>query len=258
MIVRPVGDTAELVMQIDHSVISGQLAEAWGGDSAAALDPRDSVLLAARLHDIGWRHWEAMPRINADTGRPPNFLDVNIEEHLRLYRLGIQEVEDLDPYAGLLVSMHAAGIYTGRYGTQPALKMTRAPDAQALVDAFVSEQEARYGALQTELDVSVDDLWRNYLLLQIFDRLSLRVCQGDPAGPGPLEIVLPDDATLQVVRADDGAEELSPWPFAVDELTVSVPTRTIALTGYANDDALATAIANAPVEQHIATLRPAN
>ncbi len=258
MIVRATDDTAELVMQVDHAVISGQLAEAWGGDSAAALDPRDSVLLAAHLHDIGWRHWEAMPRINADTGRPANFLDVLIEEHLRLYRLGIQEVEDLDPYAGFFNDTATTEIYTGRYGTQPALKLTRAADAQALVDAFVSEQEARYGALQTELDVSVDDLWRNYLLLQVFDRLSLRVCQGDPAGPGPMEIVLPDDATLQIVRADDGAEELSPWPFAVDELTVSVPTRTIALTGYADDAALATAIAHAPVEQRTTTLRPAN
>ena len=137
MIVRPNGD---LVMQVDHAVVSGRLAEAW----ADVIEPREAVITAARLHDIGWRHWEAEARLNPDTGRPANFLDVVIDEHLRLYRLGIDEVAALDPYAGMLVSMHAAGIYTGRFGTQPALLLTRAPDVQEVVDDFVAEQKARF------------------------------------------------------------------------------------------------------------------
>ena len=182
MIVRQNGD---IVMQVDHAVVSGQLADAW----ADGMEPRASVATAARLHDIGWRHWEEAPRLNPDTGRPANFLDVVIDEHLRLYRLGIEEVEAVDPYAGMLVSMHAAGIYTGRYGTQPALLLTRAPAVQELVDAFIAEQEARYGAAKEALGVADDELWRNFLLLQVFDRLSLRLCLGDPAGMGPMEIV---------------------------------------------------------------------
>ena len=251
MIVRPTGDTAEIVMQVDHAVISGQLAEAWAGEIAA----RDSLIVAARLHDIGWRHWEAEPRLNTDTDQPTNFLNVQIDEHLRLYRLGIEEVAAVDPYAGLLVSMHSAGIYTGRYGTQPALKLTRAPDVQSLVDDFVAEQEARYEAVRDGLDVSQDELWRNYLLLQVFDRLSLRVCLGDPAGPGPMEVVLPDEQTLHIA-ADGDDQTVTPWPFAVDQLAIDVPTRTIPLTGYANDDALRTTLEQAEVEHRTVTLRP--
>ena len=249
MIVRQNGD---IVMQVDHAVVSGQLADAW----ADGMEPRASVATAARLHDIGWRHWEEAPRLNPDTGRPANFLDVVIDEHLRLYRLGIEEVEAVDPYAGMLVSMHAAGIYTGRYGTQPALLLTRAPAVQELVDAFIAEQEARYGAAKEALGVADDELWRNFLLLQVFDRLSLRLCLGDPAGMGPMEIVLPDDGRL-TVTLDGDVERLDPWPFAVDELTVEVPTRTIALEGHADDAALQAAIAAAPVEVRRTTLRPA-
>jgi hypothetical protein len=84
MIVRPVGDTAELVLQVDHAEVAGRLAAAWGGPNVPALDPRDSVCTAVRLHDIGWRHWEAAAQLNPDTGRPANFLDVMIDEHLRL------------------------------------------------------------------------------------------------------------------------------------------------------------------------------
>lgn len=251
MIVRPTGNTAEIVMQVDHAVISGQLAEAWADEITA----RDSVIVAARLHDIGWRHWEAEPRIDTDTDQPTNFLSVQIDEHLRLYRLGIEEVAALDPYAGLLVSMHSAGIYTGRYGTQPALKLTRAPDAQSLVDVFVAEQEARYEAVRDGLGVSPDELWRNYLLLQVFDRLSLRACLGDPAGPGPMEVVLPDKQTLHVA-ADGDDQTVSPWPFVVDQLTLDVPTRVIHLTGYHDDDALRTELENAVVERRSVTLRP--
>ena len=56
MIVHPVGDTAEIVMQVDHSDVAGDLASLWPG-----LEPRESVLTAATLHDIGWRSWEAVP-----------------------------------------------------------------------------------------------------------------------------------------------------------------------------------------------------
>ena len=62
--------------------------------------------------------------------------------------------------------------------------MQRAPDAQAKVDEFVSRVEARFGALQRELGVSDEEFWRNYVLLQVFDRLSLWFCKGDPAGTG--------------------------------------------------------------------------
>jgi hypothetical protein len=255
VIVRGVGESAEIVTQVDHAVVSGILAEAWSAAGPDALDPREPIVLAARLHDIGWRHWEAAPRLNPDTGRPANFLDVQIDEHLRLYRLGIDEVEALDPYAGMLVSMHAAGIYTGRYGSQPALRLTRAPAVQAVVDAFVAEQEARYGGAQVALGITDDEVWRSYLLLQVFDRLSLRLCRGDPAGPGPLDVALPGGRVLRVEPDADG-DRLDPWPFAADEIRVGIPTRTVPLGGYDGEDALAAALAAAPVEERTAILRP--
>ena len=256
MIVRPVGEHAEIVTQVDHAVVSGILAGAWAAEGPDALDPREPIVLAARLHDIGWRHWESAPRLNPDTGRPANFLDVVIEEHLRLFRLGVDEVAAEDAFAGMLVAMHAAGIYTGRYGSQPALRLTRAPEVQAVVDAFVDEQEARYGGAKVALGVTDDELWRGYLLLQVFDRLSLRLCQGDPAGPGPMEIALPGERVLRV-EPGDGGDRLDPWPFAADEIRVGVPTRVVPLAGYDGDDALGAALAAAAVEERTAVLRPA-
>ena len=52
MIVRPNGDTADIVMQVDHAVVSGQLAEAWGGPHVPALEPRASVIAALKAEGI--------------------------------------------------------------------------------------------------------------------------------------------------------------------------------------------------------------
>ena len=55
-----------------------------------------------------------------------NFLDVDVRSHLAFYRAGIAAVTEQDEHAGLLVSMHGAGIYRQRYGLDPALGLTRA------------------------------------------------------------------------------------------------------------------------------------
>jgi hypothetical protein len=248
MIVHAVGDEAEIVMQFDHSLVAGQLAELWPG-----LEPRDSVVTAARLHDVGWRAWEASPRLDAETGRPQNFLRVDIGLHLEFYEAGIAEVTARDPYAGMLVGKHLAGIYRQRYGTQAALRMTRAPEAQAMVDEFVGRVEQRFLAQQRELGVSDEEFWRNYVLLQVFDRLSLWLCKGDPAGTGSMQIVLPDDGVLAVTPTAEGCS-LRPYPFATQPVEISVPLRVVALTGYANDADCAARILAAPVEQRLARI----
>jgi hypothetical protein len=252
MIVHPVDDSAEIVMQVDHSTVAGTLASLWPG-----LEPRESVITAAALHDIGWRSWEACPRLDVQTGRPQNFLAVDIDLHLQFYEAGIAEVTARDRYAGMLVGKHLAGIYRQRYGTQAALKMTRAADAQAKIDEFVTRIEERFLALQRELGVSDGEFWRNYVLLQVFDRLSLWLCKGDPAGTGSMQIALPDGGELSVAPTPGGCS-LDPYPLADgQQAEVSVPARVVPLTGYANDADCASRILAAPVEQRIYRIVPA-
>jgi hypothetical protein len=250
MIVHPVGDTAEIVMQVDHSTLAGELAELWPG-----LEPRESVLVAATYHDCGWRVWEAAPRRDEATGRPQNFLSVDIDLHLQFYELGILEVSERDRYAGMLVGKHLAGIYRQRYGTQAALTMKRAPDAQHKVDEFVARVEERFLTQQRQLGVPDDEFWRNYVLLQVFDRLSLWLCKGDPSGTGSLQIALPDGGELALTPTADGCA-LKPYPFASEPVTVSIPVRVVPLDGYANDIDCAAAVLAAHVERRSYTITP--
>ena len=138
MIVRDLGDAWQIVLQTDHADLSAAFARAW----ATPLAP--SLVVATERHDDGWAVWEQSPRFDED-GTPINFFDVDVRSHLAFYRAGIAAITEEDPYAGLLVSMHGAGIYRQRYGLDTSLGLTRAAEVQGDVDAFVAEQEAKFG-----------------------------------------------------------------------------------------------------------------
>jgi hypothetical protein len=196
MIVRDRGDSWHIVLQPEHAELSGALAEAWGEKG-----PRHgSVVTAARRHDDGWAVWERSPLVDAD-GRPVSFLDVEVPAHLAFYRAGIAAITDEDPYAGLLVSMHGAGIYRQRYGADPGLALSRAAVAKELVDAFVAEQEASHPVRAAALGVDDDLRWDDYHRLQWYDRFSLAFCLR--------EWDEPDGVAFEV--GDFRFEPLGPW-----------------------------------------------
>jgi hypothetical protein len=175
MIVRDAGDAWQIVLQTDHADLSGAFARQWADGPTSS----DSLVVAAKRHDDGWAVWERAPMVDRETAKPLNFLDVQILAHLAFYRACIASVTEEDPYAGLLVSMHGAGIYRQRYGLDPGLSLTHADEVAEQVDAFVAEQEEGYGARIAALAVSDDERWRSYELLQIYDRLSLYFCMRD-------------------------------------------------------------------------------
>ena len=221
MIVRDAGDGWQVVLQPDHADLAAQFARAWGnGDGFAAPAPLDSVVVAAARHDDGWAVWERAPALDRDGAGPCNFLDVEVPSHLAFYRAMIAAVLDHDAYAGLLVSMHGAGISRGRYGTQPSLQLTFADEVRDQVEAFVGEQEERQGRLAAELGVPEPERWANYRLLQVYDRLSLYFCLRDVEAGEP-------DSIAPVPRDYSGAEtalaleplgawrvHMDPYPFA--------------------------------------------
>ena len=232
MIVRDRGDSWQVVLQPDHADLAAQFARAWGNEQGfAAPTPLAPVVVAAARHDDGWAVWERAPALDREGVGPRNFLDVEVPSHLAFYRAMIAAVLDQDPYAGLLVSMHGAGIYRGRYGTQPSLRLTFADEVRDQVEAFVAEQEDLHARLVARLGVSEDERWTNYRLLQVYDRLSLYFCLRDvEAGePDTLEPVPRDyqgeEATVTLEPTGPWRVTLSPFPFAESPTTFRLVRR---------------------------------
>jgi Protein of unknown function (DUF3891) len=212
MIVRDLGDAWQVVLQTDHADLSAAFARAW----AEPLSP--SLVIATERHDDGWAVWEQSPRVDGD-GKPVNFLEVDVRSHLAFYRAGIAAITEQDAEAGLLVSMHGVGIYRQRFGLDPGLGLTRAAELQDEVDAFVAEQEAKFGG-------DPGDRREDYELLQLFDRLSLYFCMRDLEGGEAAEF---QGYSLEPIGP--WHVRLSPFPFANSPSGFSLKRRLLEKSG---------------------------
>lgn len=218
-----------VVRQPDHGTQAGLFARAWGNEVVPPPEHhRFAIELAARHHDDGWAVWERRPSIDPVTGQPWQFLSLGPREHLPLYRAGIGRAADHDPWVGLLVSMHGAGLYNDRYRTFRLADQSFTPAEQALVDEFLADMAALQGRLvvaagHRPVEHPADDpeVWQHYLLLQVWDRLSLQYLfrQAADAVIAPA----PGVATGLACRADGRfGLVLDPYPFADDRLTFPV------------------------------------
>jgi hypothetical protein len=247
VIVRRVNGRLLLIRQVDHGALSGEFARHWGNQHVERPAPLESVALASAMHDHGWLDKDEEPLFDAQRQAPLHWRDIRVPDHIAFYGEGARRAAALDPYAGLLVSMHCAGIYTRRYGTYP-VKMSKLTDAvREITEAFVAEQEAFQADLKRRVwnpsqrrSEFERRLWTQYDQLQIWDRLSLFVCLNDLKPPsadrlGPLPVAVDGpvvDLTVEVV--DNGVVALDPYPFDVPALEASVPARAVPDRRYAS------------------------
>ncbi len=257
MIVQQLPGILRITNQIDHADLAGQFTAHWGNTIFAHPMPLPALQIASTQHDNGWRYWDLNPKIDPATGRPIDFMHMRVSEHTNLYRKGIVEVTATDPYAGLLVNMHGCGLYNGRYGTTdiPGLECY-SPQDLPIVTAFIGEHEAQQHILKEQLrdayqlpdETFEQQLWTNYRLLQMWDRLSLYFCLHDLTTANALTLgPIPTDYTgqvtnLQITPQGSNIVTISPYPFALSQLTFTLITRDIPGRKYASDSDLRDAL----------------
>lgn len=257
MVVRKAGEEWILIRQFDHALHAGELAEAWSQGPFGPLHP--GLIVAARIHDIGWREWDEHPAVDPETGGPANFPTVGDRHHAGFYERGIERVAAGDPYAGYLVSLHASGIYGGRFGWS-GLQQVAWPSigerGRRFLEGQVAYREGLLTAVQLRYPGAVEfaTVWAHYMLLQTLDYLSLQTCLGiasDGCGPVPLDA---GSGRLGVRRHGAWEIELDPFPFPGDRLEVAVPYRTVP-GRFATDRELQAALADAPERRAITVYR---
>lgn len=233
MIVREEPEALVLVRQADHALLSGWLAAAWGAPPWSRPSPPEGAVLGARLHDLAWTPFDESLPCRAD-GRPYAFHEVSRTVSTRLYRRGIDAVEAIDPYAGLLVSLHYSGFYVSHWGWRHWAPPGRLEgEEQAAVQGFVSHELERQRRLRDQqgLDRRAEELLRcNYLWLQLWDRISLDVCRYGFAGWSTdyPEVPLSPDPDADLVRLHvelepGGICRLEPYPLLAEPFSATFP-----------------------------------
>ncbi len=247
MIVQPRDGQLLLIRQTDHAALAGVFAEHWGNADFALPAPRDPVIVAAIHHDDGWLLWESTPRIDPSTHRPYQFTAMPLAEHIGFYRAGIEHVLTLAPYAGLLTLMHLAGLYQMRFNTDRHMQPKKlSSNEERMQRQFLDELRQQQESLLRELPqrgipaswLEERRLWCNYMLLQIYDRLSLYFCTAPPR-PATLEPAPKDyeggEKQLTLTPLTERTVAISPYPFDVSPLSFTVPVRTVPDRDYDSD-----------------------
>jgi hypothetical protein len=266
MIIQEQGDHLILIRQTDHAVLSGYFTREAGNENFVRPEPFDSFQLAATEHDNGWNEWELLPGIDPVTFLPYSFMSLPTQEHIDLYQRGIERVVKVDRYAGLLVSMHCAGLYDRTRATMPGFsaKYVKAQEAP-IVNDFL--QRLRLQQLRLKVDLRgdpatksfADEKWlqANAQRLEAFDRLSLYFCLG-PMDPATIDAVPADYRGMEVdwnLQPEGNGATLEPYPFRRDPLEISILARRIPKRRYADDLELQRALALAPYFGQKFTLR---
>ena len=236
------------------------------GHYAGATDParwRDEVVLGIAEHDNGWWETEAMPLISEQDGLPmgvgeaakpiagkelTQWLTGGFDRWLN----GIRRIAGPHPYGALLISMHAYWLYAvafedllPRDGEHYRHFIFGAPEVaagfvgdEAKTRAFLDEQTQLQAELKERLSrdpimaraIEPEHLEPHVRLLQLMDSMSVFLALNDSDEhelPGVPRGSWNDRCSITWTRRDARTIVLDPYPFEVDALRVSMPTRVV-------------------------------
>jgi hypothetical protein len=182
--------------------------------------------------------------MNVDKGRPyahrediPSFEAVE----LKAYGKNVDWLSSQDPYASLIVSMHRTGLWHNRYNifTEPAGRLReRSQAVQNAKKQLEAKQEEVKQALAAKNPGFANELAYNYMVLQIFDLLSLYFCcdgyatddQFKEYAIAPVRVFYDSDETVRLTIRPNGAGAvvIDPYPFDVSPVKFSARARVVA------------------------------
>ncbi len=249
MIYRSWGEGWLMISQPAHAWLAGELAALWGNRDFPSPSPRSAVELATRLHDIGWAAWDQAPRLGAE-GQPVNFIGTTFEETLPIWRTAVTQIFTFDPYAALLVSMHAATVYRQRLvrGTDPAEERPRVKEELERLGKEQEKLRANLAAHPTYRQVADPEMAeRAYRWLRLCDMLSLALCSDVLPAEGEIENVpwTSDDqfTTIRYRVLKPFVLRLDPTPFSQSSVQFTLQARSLDQKTYPDQSAFQAALA---------------
>ncbi|QQK74708.1 DUF3891 family protein [Salicibibacter cibarius] len=227
MIISTQNGDLVLVRQDDHGIHAGEVTQQWGNEEFERTSSHDSVALAVKNHDIGWKEPDDEVLFNNEVLQPLNFIDVNLKKHAEFYEQGYRRVLEEDSYAGLLVGMHWIGLYTRRFGYDPTFTYKVSDDLLGYMNEVILSQQKNWVDIKQKLwnineprSQFEDRIWMDYELVQVMDRLSLFMCMNDPSEKnevelGPVRKSQNGESVYLTVRSEgSGVISVDPFPFA--------------------------------------------
>ena len=225
----PVGSPRLAITMYEHNALCLQLAHAFGNDRFELLEPKNLMIQVIANHDAGWGDLDRDPPTDPATGLPYNLADTPAEFITVTSRLSPDFNERIDPYCGLISSMHSWGLYNGRYGLSKLVLLDKiAAQDRPRTDKMLNGELERQKRLKAELATKADlEAWleerkvfQNYKALQFIDTLTLYFHRIHPSERVEqtfenVPVSSKQDVSVILKPAGERTYSLAPFPFAV-------------------------------------------
>lgn len=226
------------VLQEDHAVMTGEIAESLGSDSIGGTPPR-AVIDAAYGHEVGWRGERELV-LNRDSGLPMSALEAPLNFHLPLQLDGPRLLGEESAEAGLLSSLKHLSRYEQPSPWALILKRHRLVRKYRAESIRLQDELRGRSSLAPELEPWCVGL------VDFCDRLSHAMIK--QRGNLAYELPLPDSkgAVKLSLNATGSRWTSEPWPFRKQSLGFSVSAR-ILTRRFEDQVSLERAFSDAPV-----------
>ncbi|MFV8827519.1 DUF3891 family protein [Alkalihalobacterium sp. APHAB7] len=167
MIIRETEDAFIMIKQHDHAFLSGRVVEHFSPELLQSDQFIEDVSYAAYEHDRSWIGLDETPIWNDQAQVPYSFSDFPLIPKLAFYKIGLDEIEQVNAYASLLCSLHYCSFFS------------KSTDERAV--QFLNNERKRQIKIKQDItNLNHELLLEHFRLLQLSDDLSLYICLNEP------------------------------------------------------------------------------
>lgn len=242
------------VNQTSHGLMAAEFCRHWGNVEFERPKPYHLVMDAIAQHDNGWYEWESAPKLGVG-GAPLAFIPGPIyHEKIAIWQLGIDRAAAQHPYMGMMVSRHAALLYTADINRLEGDERRATEEFIARQEVWIEEMRQWFANDETLRHAATEPvLMAHTRLLQFGDSSSLQVSM--PWSKERIFVHCPVDFvgnyTSITMRWEGNEITYDPWPFDVEHFTVTVHGKLLDQATFPDDQAYQAALAVAPL--HVLT-----
>lgn len=167
MIIRTKPEEIILIRQHDHGFLAGEFAKNFRKDVFEDKTYLKDCIDAIYEHDRGWIGLDKTPIWNDAKNSPYTFMDCPSSLRFVFYTLGLDEIENSNPYGAALCSKHFISFPLNQ-------------EDQEMVAFYKQELNRQRQFLKTLTKMQYAMFDKHYKLLKFCDELSLYACMNEP------------------------------------------------------------------------------
>lgn len=167
MIIRTNEEEIILIRQHDHGLLAGEFAKKFRKDFFEETAYLNECVDAVDQHDKGWIGLDKTPIWNDAKNVPYSFMDCPSSLRFVFYSIGLNEIENSNPYGAMLCSKHFTSFPLN-------------PKDPEMVSFYKQELDRQKKFLKTLTKERYTMFDKHYKLLKFCDELSLYACMNEP------------------------------------------------------------------------------